>query len=411
LRVVLIDTKTYPSATSLLLVGAGSRYESKKNNGIAHFFEHMAFKGSKKYPNTMVLSSIVEGLGGVFNAFTGKENTGYWIKAPSQHLEMVVDVLADMIKNPRLLEEEIKREKGVIAEEINMYEDMPQYRVEDLYEGLLYKGNSLGFDIVGTKETIGRFKRKTFLDYLNRHYFPSNAVFIVAGGIGKNGSVREMIGRKFADWRDGTSSAYLKIKDGKKGPRSLLEYKKTEQAHFVLGFKAFPFSDQRKYTALVLATILGGGMSSRLFYQLRERRGLCYYISSTIKLYQDTGSFHTRAGITNSKEKIREAVELILAEHKKIINGDLKKEEIRRAKEIIKGRLILSLEDSFNTANFYGLRYLLEDKMQTPSSFMARIEAVSGTEIVALAKHLFRADNLAFTLISPYKKLPLVFNI
>jgi len=412
LRVVLLDANAYPSATSLLLVGAGSRYENKQNNGIAHFFEHMAFKGSKKYPNTMVLSSTIEGLGGVFNAFTGKDNTGYWIKAPVRHLETVIDVLSDMIKNPLLLPEEIEREKGVIIEEINMYEDTPQYRVEDLYEGLLYKDSPLGFDITGTKKTVSRFKRLTFLNYINRHYFPSNAVFIVAGGIKETiQPLKQIISQRFADWRRGRAASYLHGKEKQIKPRSRLEYKKTEQAHLVLGFRAFPFSDSRKYVSLVLATILGRGMSSRLFYQLRERRGLCYYISSSIKLYQDTGSFYTRAGVANSQERIGEAVKLILAEHKKIVVGQLEEEEIKRAKEIVKGRLILSLEDSFNLANFYGLRYLLENKIQSPLSLMEKVDKVSRQELISLAKDLFRSEKLNFSLISSYKELPLEFNI
>src|SRR3989339_1255216 len=183
LQVIFIDTKTFQTLTTLLLVGAGSRYENEKNNGIAHFFEHMAFKGSKKYPNSFLISSTIEGVGGIFNAFTSKDHTGYWIKSIPEHFETVIDVIADMVLHPRLEIEEIEREKGVIAEEINMYEDTPQRKVGELFEELLYKGNPLGYDIAGTKDIIYKFDRSTFVNYINNLYHPENAVLVIAGGL------------------------------------------------------------------------------------------------------------------------------------------------------------------------------------------------------------------------------------
>jgi len=210
LKVLFIDTKAFSSITTLLLVGAGSRYENEKNNGIAHFFEHMAFKGSKKYPNSLVISSIIEGLGGIFNAFTSKDHTGYWVKATNEHFETIIDVLSDMVLNSLLKNEEIEREKGVIIEEINMYEDTPQRKVGEVFEGLLYKGNSLGYDIAGTKDTVSEFNRKTFTDYMNSLYHPSNAVLVVAGGLNV-GTIHELslqkylkiIKTKFSSWKKG----------------------------------------------------------------------------------------------------------------------------------------------------------------------------------------------------------------
>jgi len=183
LTVIFVDTATFPTFTAMLLVGAGSRFENKENNGVAHFFEHMAFKGTKKYPNTLLLSSLIEGLGGLFNAFTTKDHTGYWIKAPIFHFETVIDVLADMIQNPLLLEEEIEREKGVIIEEINMYEDQPQYKVWELFEEMIFKNHPLGYPTTGEKKTVSQFTRQTFLDYMKNLYKPSNVVLVVAGGL------------------------------------------------------------------------------------------------------------------------------------------------------------------------------------------------------------------------------------
>ncbi len=405
LQVIFIDTKTFPTLTTLLLIGAGSRYENKKNNGVAHFLEHMAFKGSKKYPNSFVISSTVEGFGGVFNAFTSKDHTGYWIKATTEHSEMMIDVIADMIQTPKLLSEEIEREKGVIKEEINMYEDMPQRKIGDIFENLLYPNHPLGFDIAGTKEIVQSFDRKTFTDYINNLYHPNNAVFVVAGGLDAGEKkYLEIIEKKFSGWKPGNKSTFIKIKEGQFKPRMLIKYKKTEQAHFSLGFRAFSFNDNRKYTMNLLATILGGGMSSRLFIQVRERRGLCYYISSGGEFYHDCGNFVTQAGVTNNLEKIKEAVKTVLEEHNKIKMGDITKEELLKAKEMIKGRLMLSMEDSMNIASFFGTKKILQNKIETPKEIIKKIEAISVHEIAQLAKDIFTPEKLNFALIGPFEE-------
>jgi predicted Zn-dependent peptidase len=387
----------------------------------------MAFKGSKKYPNSFVISSTVEGFGGVFNAFTSKDHTGYWIKATTEHFETMIDVISDMIQTPKLLDEEIKREKGVIVEEINMYEDMPSRKVGEIFENLLYKGSPLGFDIAGTKETVTAFTRKTFTDYINSLYHPNNAVLVVAGGLsnqpeearhqkffdGKPQTAKNLmssplnkylsiIEEKFGNWKSGEKSSFIKIHESQEKPQILLRYKKTEQAHFTLGFRAFSFKDDRKYAMNLLATILGGGMSSRLFIQVRERRGLCYYISSGGEFYHDCGSFVTQAGVTNNLEKVQEAIKTILEEHNKIKTGDIKKEELLKAKEMIKGRLMLSMEDSMNIASFYGTREILQNAIISPEEIIKKIEAIEVSEIADLAKEIFKPEKLNFAMIGPF---------
>ena len=434
LQVIFIDTKTFPTLTTLLLIGAGSRYENEINNGVAHFFEHMAFKGSKKYSNSFVISSTVEGFGGIFNAFTSKDHTGYWIKSTNEHFETMIDVIADMIQTPRLLEEEIGREKGVIKEEINMYEDMPQRKVGEIFETLLYKGSPLGFDIAGTKDTVTKFTRQTFIDYINSLYHPNNSVLVVAGGLSnqfkrvrhrvfstaspQRGPRRlsqkqvsspisgylEIIENKFGSWKSGKKLSFEKITESQTKPQMLIKYKKTEQAHFSLGFRAFSFSDNRKYAMNLLATILGGGMSSRLFIQVRERRGLCYYISSGGEFYHDCGNFVTQAGVTNNLDKIKEAIKTILEEHNKIKKVDIKKEELLKVKEMIKGRLMLSMEDSMNIASFFGTKKILQDKIETPEEIIKKIEAVTVDEIVELSKDIFKPERLNFALIGPFEE-------
>ncbi|MFZ6034571.1 MAG: M16 family metallopeptidase [Patescibacteria group bacterium] len=403
LKVIFVDTKTFPTITTLLLVGAGSRYENEKNNGIAHFFEHMAFKGSKKYANSFVISSTIEGKGGVFNAFTSKDHTGYWIKSTNEHFPTVIDVISDMVLNPKLDPEEIEREKGVISEEINMYEDMPQRKVGEIFEGLLYGGNPLGFDIAGTKETISKFDRNTFVDYIKSLYHPDNSVLIVAGGLKDRQKYLELIKDKFAFWKNSERTKYVTIKESQSKPQILVRYKKTEQAHMCLGFRAFSFKDDRKYVLSVLSAILGGGMSSRLFIQVRERRGLCYYISTGSELYEDCGNIVTQAGVTNNLEKVREAIKTILAEHRKAVTAEIGEDEINRAKELIRGRLMLSLEDSSNIASFFGTRKLLQNSVQSPEETIRKIMKVTAKDINNLAREIFVNRNLNFSIIGPFK--------
>ncbi len=403
LKVIFVDTKTFPTITTLLLVGAGSRYENEKNNGIAHFFEHMAFKGSKKYANSFVISSTIEGKGGVFNAFTSKDHTGYWIKSTNEHFPTVIDVISDMVLNPKLDPEEIEREKGVISEEINMYEDMPQRKVGEIFEGLLYGGNPLGFDIAGTKETISKFDRNTFVDYIKSLYHPDNSVLIVAGGLQDRRKYLELIKDKFSYWKNSERTKYIPIEESQSKPQILVRYKKTEQAHMCLGFRAFSFKDDRKYVLSVLSAILGGGMSSRLFIQVRERRGLCYYISTGSELYEDCGNIVTQAGVTNNLKKVREAIKTILAEHRKAVTAEIGEDEINRAKELIKGRLMLSLEDSSNIASFFGTRKLLQNSVQSPEETIRRIMEVTAKDINNLAREIFVNRNLNFSIIGPFK--------
>lgn len=416
LRVIFVDTKAFPTITTLLLIGAGSRFENKKNNGVAHFFEHMAFKGSKKYENSFVISSTIESLGGIFNAFTSKDHTGYWIKATASNFETIVDVLADMVLHPLLLTDEIEREKGVIVEEINMYEDMPARKVADLFEELLYQGSPLGYDIAGTKNTVNSFTRDTFVNYIDNLYHPQNAVLVVAGGLQQwkpelstktavdlYDYYLSVIEEKFQDWQQGTKAQYEVVKEKQTEPKMAVKYKKTEQSHFCLGFRAFSYKDSRRYALSILAALLGGGMSSRLFIEVRERRGLCYYISTGRELYDDVGNFVTQAGVTNEISKVKEAIKVIWQEHMKVAAGYITDEEVDKAKELMKGRLLLSMEDSFTVASFFGIRQLLEGSSISPEEVVQKIDTVTKNEVVALAKDLFRLDNLTITLIGPYK--------
>lgn len=410
LRVIFVDTKAFPTVTTLLLIGAGSRYENEKNNGIAHFLEHMFYKGSKKFPNPYIISSTIEGLGGAWNAFTSKDYTGYYIKATTSHFEEMIDLLSDILLRPLFENKEIEKEKGVIVEEINMYEDQPQSKVGDLFENLTYKGTTLGYDVTGTKDTVVKFDRSTFTNYIGQLYFPNNAVLVVAGGLSQiqNSKFRiqnyeEIIREKFGDWKRGKAEKFSMVNEQQTKPNILVFNKKTEQAHFCLGFRTFGLHDKRRHALSVLTTILGGGASSRLFSEVREKHGLCYYISTGRQTYHEVGNMVTQAGVTKEVDKVKKAVEAALKEHKKIKLGDIKKEELTRVKEMIKGRTLLSMEDSFNVAYYYGKKKLLENSIEEPQSVLDEIEKVTVDDLVELTKELFVNDRLNFALIGPFE--------
>jgi len=368
----------------------------------------MAFKGSAKYPTALSLSTLLDSLGSQQNAFTSKDHTGYWIKAPAKHLETVLDVLAEMVLAPLLKTEEIEREKGVIIEEINMYEDLPQYKVWDLFENLLFANNPLGYLTTGTKETVSRFNRRTFTTYMSSLYRPNNAVLVLAGGIkGKEKEIAAVIEAKFAHWEQQTLPACLPVTSKQSKAQTLFTAKKTEQAHFVLGYPALSRGSSERYVLSLLAAIMGGGMSSRLFYELRERRGLCYYIQSGTELYEETGYLYTRAGVNVSRAKIEEALSLIIKEQNKLLKGEVKAEELSRAKEMLKGRTVLSLEDSQHLANFFGNKLLFNQKENSLEKIIAQIDKVSLSEVVELAIRIIKPERLNLSVISPHEALTL----
>lgn len=407
LNVIFIDTGSFPSATTLLLFGAGSRYEKKENNGIAHFLEHMLFKGSQKYPTAHDVSSTLDGLGGISNAFTSKDYTGYYVKAPTKHFSTVVDIIADIVQHPTLDEKEISKEKGVIAEEINMYEDDPSQNVFNVYEELLYPKHPLGFRIAGTKDTVVNFNRTTFTDYLSSLYHPNNATLVISGGLKSNGTDEESyikeVRSRFSSWKKKEPITFERIVEAQQKPELLIYHKKTEQFHFCLGFRSFSFFDNRRYALSVLSAILGVGMSSRLFTEVREKRGLCYYIHTYTDSYHDAGSLVTHAGVRADVKQLKEAIKVIIAQHTEILSGEISDKELKKAKEILKGRFLLSLEDTFSVASFFGKKLVLEGETISPTELIERIDAVQKEDVVSCARDILSPANLNMALIGDVK--------
>jgi len=404
LTTLLIDTGSFPTITMMVLVGAGSRYENKKNNGIAHFFEHMAFKGSQKYPSSYDISSTIEGFGGQFNAFTSKDHTGYWVKAPNEYFETVSSVLSDMILHPLLVPGEIEREKGVIVEEINMHQDVPAQKVSDVFDELIFEGHPLGYDIAGTPKTVRSFTKKTFTDYLSSYYHPSNTTIVVAGGLENIQKYTNTITEDFGRWEDHKKKEASKYTFDQSSPQISVKTNSGEQAHICVGYRAFAFTDPRRYPLSALSTILGGGMSSRLFLEVRERRGLCYYISTGRDLYDDTGYLVTQAGVSPDKKKVNEAIKVIIGEHMRIADGHISDTDIDRAKALLKGRLLLSLEDSHAVAALYGTRKLLYGDMPEIAEILSSIDEVSKEQIVSVAKDLFVENGMNIAAVGPIEE-------
>jgi len=405
LRIISVPMPYVKSVTALIMVGAGSRYEEKEINGISHFLEHMAFKGTVKRPSALTISSLIDGIGGEFNAFTSKDHTGYYIKAAVTHLPLLMDVLTDMLLHSKFDTVEIDKEKGVIIEEINMYEDMPIRKISDIYENLLYGDTKLGQDIAGRKEVIRKIKKEDFLSYTHRFYGPANTIVGVAGGIGNgNGKlkeVEELIRSYLGAWKNKEVTRPDIVKDAQKAPALFLKFKDTQQAHLCLGVRSYNAMHPDKYILGVLTSILGGGMSSRLFIEVRERRGLAYYVRSSNEQYTDVGNFVTQAGVDVGR--IDDAVKVILEEFAKIGEEKVKSEELTKAKEYLKGRLTLELEDSRSVASLFVSSDLLEDEIKTPEEIMEKIDEVTVEDVQRVAKDIFRQEVINLAIIGPYK--------
>ncbi len=402
LRLLTVSMPSLQSATVTVWVKTGSRNEPDSKLGISHFLEHMAFKGGKKYPNAKAVSEAIDEVGGEFNASTSKEITQYYIRIRSKLLERAFDVLSDMIIDPILDEKEIRKEKGVILEEMNMYEDTPVRRIWDLFEQLMLKGHCLGRDIIGTKETVPGLGRKDFVDYRNRYYHPENMLVSVAGGIDEDEI--EKLSRKYFNLEDTMGSFSGKKEPGKVKDKVSLTNKKVEQTHFILGFRAEPLGGEDRYKDTVLNTILGSGMSSRLFTEVREKRGLAYAVKSGIERYADSGYFAVYAGV--DPKNTNEAIKVILDQLYGLSETKFKvsKKELEKAKEYLKGHMALGLEDTRGVGAFFGYEQLMLGKVRTPEEVFENIDKVKIDDVYASAKKIFKKGNLKLSVIGPFKE-------
>lgn len=409
LRVITVPMKDNPTVTVLVLVETGSKYETKSKNGISHFLEHMCFKGTEKRPTAHSISAELDGLGSQYNAFTGTEYTGYYAKSDAKHFKQVFDIVSDIYLNSTFPEAEMEKEKGVIVEEINMYEDMPHRHVQDLFTTLLYGDQSAGWNIAGTRENVRAMTREDFVSYKKAHYVPKATTVIVAGKV-KEKDVEKEIERVFGSLKSAPKADKLPVKEKQTKAAALVQYKKTDQTHLVLGVRAFDAYDKRLPAMSVLSTILGGGMSSRLFIRLREELGVCYYVRAGQDTSTDHGFFEISAGVTN--DRTEEVIREILRECARMKNEPVSPEELAKAKEYMVGNMKLELEASDAWANFFGGQEVMRKKIQTPEDIEKKIRAVTAKQVQDLAKEIFVNSHLNLALIGPYedsaKFLPLL---
>ena len=399
LRVVTADMPAAKSVACFVMLAAGSRYETRETNGIAHFAEHMFFKGTEKRPTARQIAGEIDSIGGEFNAFTGKEYTGYYVKCAAEHRDVALDVLIDMIRHSKFDAEEIEREKGVIVEEMNMYYDTPRDYVDGVYDELLYGDQPLGWDIIGTKDTVRGATRDTFMSYLERWYRAPRMVAGIAGAVGGDAVTRleELLG-DVAGGETGTPEPARWEQDA---PSVKLHTKASDQAHIRIGVHSYPLGHPDRYALLLLATALGGGMSSRLFTEVRERRGLAYYIYGHNMGYTDTGTLFAQSGVDINR--IDDAVSTVVREFGRIATEPLEPDELEKARNFAKGRLVLSLEDPKGMILF-GLRdEVLEGRLREPDEVLAGFDAVSLEDVHRVAQDVIRDERLNLALIGPFE--------
>ncbi len=391
-----------PNMQSLALgiwIKVGGRYESLAFKGISHFLEHLIFKGSKKYSCRRIKESI-EGVGGSLNGFTSEELTCYLVKIPSRHLDLALDILSDMVINPLLPEEEIKKEKAVIQEEIKMYKDLPQSYVYELLDNLLWPNQSLGSSIIGTEESVNRIQRHELLSYQQSYYSPFN-IIISAAGLFEYDKLITSAKDRFGNLKTKNFNAFSKAVEKQNKPQLKILAKDTEQTHLALGFHSLKRNHPLRFALDLLHIVLGANMSSRLFDELREKRGLAYEIGTVVKRYEDTGAFIVHAGIDN--RKIDEAVSLILKELKKIKDKLVNLDEFKRAKEFYLGQIMLALEDTLDHMLWIGESTVTLNKTYSLKDIIKEVKKIKPEDIREICRDIFKENNLNLALIGPLK--------
>ena len=400
LRVYASPIPGTKTITVMMMFGTGSKYESLSNNGISHFLEHMFFKGTSNRPSAQKISQELDALGCEYNAFTAKEYTGYWIKIDSTKISPAMDILSDMLLYSNFSAAEIEKERGVIIEEINMYHENPMMYVEDLFETCLYGDTPAGREIAGPKENILRMPRASFLEYFKSQYGVNSAVLCLAGKVDKK--TERLAEKYFGKMPESIFKDKLKTPDEQQKPQVIIYFKEGKQAVISLGVRAFDTYHRDKTILKVLSVILGGSMSSRMFTEVREKRGLAYFVHTTSELYTDTGYLTTQAGIPVGKQD--QAIKVILAEYKKISQQLVSPAELKRAKDLIRGRTIIGFEESDNVANWYAKQAVLKEEMQSPEQFFAELEKVKASDIRRVAKKIFVDQKLNLAVIGPFKE-------
>ncbi|PIR87963.1 MAG: hypothetical protein COU10_01840 [Candidatus Harrisonbacteria bacterium CG10_big_fil_rev_8_21_14_0_10_45_28] len=398
LRIITIPQPANVATTVLVLVETGSKYETKNISGVAHFLEHMCFKGTEKRPSARIIAGELDGLGASYNAFTSHEYTGYYAKVENHKNALALDLIADLYLNPIFDQGEIETEKGVVIEELHMYADMPHRKIYDQFMHLLYGDQPAGWDIGGNEKLLRTLKRKDFLDFREKHYLPKATTLIIAGGFDEK-KILAQAKKLFALMPAGVKGKKLAVKESQVKPALSIHKKDSDQTHIRLGVRAFSMFDKDQYALEVLSDILGGGMSSRLFHKVREELGAAYYVRAEADLYTDHGYLAASVGVEHSK--LKPVLEVILAEFTRLKDELVSKDELIRAKSHLSGNVLLGLETSDSLAVYYGTQEILKRKSATPEELLKKINAVTAKQIQAVAQKIFIPKNLNLAMIGP----------
>lgn len=408
-NVMLVPQKDAQSVTVLIMYPIGSRYEPEHLSGVSHYIEHLMFKGTIKRKNTLVLTREIDRLGAEYNAFTSKEYTGYYIKTDGAYVETALDILSDMLFRSTFDPKEMEREKGPIVEELRMYRDNPSMNIDNVFEDLMYAGCPLGRDIGGTPAHVMGFKRPEVLAFKKKYYGPENMTIVVAGNVTEK--TRQLVETYFGNEKKKALPAQTVLPgvfgSAKKQDRIMVEKKETDQVQLMLGFPGLAYMAPERTTAGVLNTILGGSMSSRLFIQVRERRGLAYMIQSGADAFRDIGHVFVRAGL--EAKNVNKAINVICDEMEKIIDKGVTKRELADAKTHIRGALTLSLEDSSAQADWYAKQALFAKRIQTPDERLKQFDTVTADDVKRLAARLFDREKMRVAIIGNIEKDTVVF--
>ncbi len=408
-NIILVPLKDTKSLTTLILYPVGSRYEPEKLSGVSHYIEHLMFKGTKKRKSSKVLTREIDRLGAEYNAYTGKEYTGYYIKTDQKFSKISIDLLSDMLFESVFDAKEMEREKGPIIEELKMYRDNPLINIDNVFEDLLFAGCPLGRDIGGTDQHVSSYIRKEVLQYRDRHYSPDNMTIVLAGAIGEKtrSLVEEYFGQKKSKKKPARAFKPHCFGSSAKTKRISVQKKKTDQAQIMLGFPGFEYGRKENPIVSVMNTILGGSMSSRLFTQIRERHGLAYMVSSGAENFRDTGYVYVRAGL--DAKNINKALDLIKKEIKKLIDKGVTARELRDAKTHIRGAITLSMENSSSQATWYARQSLFSKKIKTPEEKLQEIEKVTQEQVMKMAKRLYKDSQMRIAIIGDVEQKDIKF--
>lgn len=398
LRVITVPTRGNPSVAVMVVVEAGSNYETKEQNGLSHFLEHMCFKGTKNRPTAMEIARELDGMGAYNNAFTGSELTGYYAKAEKKHFKKVLEILSDMYLNPIFPKDDLEKERGVIIEEIEMYEDQPQSKVWDVLTTLLYGDTPAGRPIIGPRENIRRFTQEDFVEYRNKHYVAGKTIVVVAGDVTPKAVLSE-VRKYFKNIPEAKRIGKLPVKPKQTKPALSIENKKSNQTHMVMALKGYDAKDKRLPALAIMTTILGKGMSGRLWQKVRHELGACYYVSAGNHEATDHGVLTISVGINASRAV--EVTKAIIGECKKMRDILVSEEELNKAKEYFAGHLFMGLETTNRLAEFYAHDEVLSGKLQSPYEVEKAIRAVTAKEVLKVAKDIFKDEKLNLAIVGP----------